>query len=574
MMGLLAHAACFGAGTSATAAWHSLPGFPKLLSDVSGSSPFIRDIDGDREMEIVFGDNSWYLHVVNARGQEKPGWPQRVGAWIQSDPAFGDIDGDGVGEIVCGTGWVSGGQIYAWKISGALVPGFPVLAGGPNVQVNLNEGVTLADINSDGQCEIFIKGQGDGHDYYVALDGRGRFLPGWPIVKPGANLFSGCKPLVADITGEGKKAVVTLGSDGWLYAFSATGTVLPGWPQYIDSGIYIDPLAIDLDNDGVYDVVAGGAAFHGDGTSVPGWPLPWPRNGYYGSAIAADVTGDAKPEIILANQQGQSLAVVRLDGTFLPGWPITTLSQSSCAATPLAADVDGDSQNEIVVALTYPAQIAAYKSNGTLVPGWPYFIKSGEYQASTPTITDIDQDQKWDLAFGTYDNTFQVVSLGIPVSSRPGWTEYGGDQWRQSIYVKEAQIPNPILVFTGTEDYTANDRLWTRYNLSVSNRREYPAELFAPAPQLPPCGLNTNASRTWVNIFQADGTYLYGFCALSQPDDLDGIWFAVPLGSTPPPAVYITLVDRLSGITYMSNLVIPTKPTDTASSNSGTGTRG
>jgi hypothetical protein len=133
---------------------------------------------------------------------------------------------------------------------------------------------------------------------------------------------------------------------------------------------------------------------------------------------------------------------------------------------------------------------------------------------------------------------------------------------------RNAPLPNPQLVFTGTENYQANGQRWTSYNLSVSNRRAYPAELFAAAPQLPPCGLNTNASRTWVNIYKADGTYLYGFCALSQPDDLDGIWFAVPQGSAPPSAVYITLVDRQSGMTYTSNLVTLTGPTVSASSGS------
>ncbi len=538
-------------------AWRSLPGFPKALSNVCGSSPLVRDIDDDGELEIVFGDNSGYMHVLNARGQEEPGWPRVVRAWIQSDPAFGDIDGDGVGEIVVGTGLISGGQIWAWDVSGATVPGFPVLAGGLEADVNLNEGVTLEDVDGDGACEIFIKGQADGHDYYVALDGTGNFLPGWPIVMPGAALFSGCKPLVADITGDGEKEIVALNSDGRLFAFDRGGTILSGWPRYVGRGHYIDPLAVDLDADGVCDVVAGAFAFRGDGTSLPGWPLPSPRLGSYSSAIAADLTGDGTPEIILPNQQGQSLAVVRCDGTFLEGWPIQTLSQPSADTTALVADVDGDMDNEIVIALTYPAQLAAYELDGTLVPGWPYFIMEHEYQASTPTIADIDLDGNWDIAFGTYDNQFQVASLDIPMTTtgQDTWTECGGDQWRRSVYTQGASIPDPVLVFTGTEDYEAQGQQWTRYCLSVSNRHAYPAWLFAPAPDLPPCGLNPYASRTWVRVFADDGTYLYGFCALSQPDDLDDLWFAVPQGSAAPAAVYITLEDRRSGVAYISNLV-------------------
>jgi hypothetical protein len=348
----------------------------------------VKDIDNDGKVEIIFGDNAFNMHVLNASGQEKSGWPRRVNAWIQSDPAFGDIDGDGIGEIVCGTGWVSGGEIYAWEISGEVVTGFPVLVGGSEVNVNLNDGVTLEDINGDDKLEIFIKGQADSNDYYIALDGKGNPLDGWPIVKRGDPVFSGCKPLVADITGDGQKKIIALNSDGKLYAFGIDATVLPGWPRQIGRGNYIDPLGIDLDGDGVLNVVAGGFAFRGNGTSLPGWPLSSPRSGYYGSAVAADLTGDREPEIILVNQHGHSLAVVQPDGTFLNGWPIKTLSQPS--ATPLVADVDGDFENEIIVALGYPAQIAAYNPDGTLVSEWPYVIAGDSFHVSTPTIFDIE----------------------------------------------------------------------------------------------------------------------------------------------------------------------------------------
>jgi hypothetical protein len=94
--------------------------------------------------------------------------------------------------------------------------------------------------------------------------------------------------------------------------------------------------------------------------------------------------------------------------------------------------------------------------------------------------------------------------------------------------------------------------------MNVVNWSDYPEELFEPAPDLPPCGLNTNASRTWVRIFRADGTYIYGFCAFSSPSNLTLLWFAVPRGEAPPDEVYITLIDRLCGITYRSNLA-PTR---------------
>jgi len=66
-------------------------------------------------------------------------------------------------------------------------------------------------------------------------------------------------------------------------------------------------------------------------------------------------------------------------------------------------------------------------------------------------------------------------------------------------------LPSPRLIYTGKEDYTVSGTTYTRYKLAVSNRDDYPASLFKPAPDLPPCGLNTNSARTWVNIYDSNG---------------------------------------------------------------------
>ncbi|MEA3291118.1 MAG: hypothetical protein U9Q71_02235 [Pseudomonadota bacterium] len=115
-------------------------------------------------------------------------------------------------------------------------------------------------------------------------------------------------------------------------------------------------------------------------------------------------------------------------------------------------------------------------------------------------------------------------------------------------------LPAPKLSIDGSEDYTGSDgNAYTRFNMSIANREAYPDELFAAAPDLPPCGANPNASRTWMNIFAADDTRLYGFCALSGSDDLDDFWFAVPRGVPPSDCVYVTLDDRKCGLSYKSN---------------------
>ena len=124
-----------------------------------------------------------------------------------------------------------------------------------------------------------------------------------------------------------------------------------------------------------------------------------------------------------------------------------------------------------------------------------------------------------------------------------------------STAVPAAAQPNPILYLVNTESYTVNGQNFTRYNYDVFNKDQYPAAMFAPAPSLPPCGNNTNASRSWVDFFEhRTNRRIYGFCALGNPSSLGRIWFALPEGQIPPSYVYIEINDRQTNTRYRSNL--------------------
>jgi hypothetical protein len=120
-------------------------------------------------------------------------------------------------------------------------------------------------------------------------------------------------------------------------------------------------------------------------------------------------------------------------------------------------------------------------------------------------------------------------------------------------------IPNPVLVLNGQEPFTANRKQWIRYNYFVENFADFPAELFAAAPSLPPCGTNTKAARTWVDVYDSTGKRLQGFCGFSKPGDLNKIWFALEQDIVPPSYVYIELNDRQTSTKYKSNLAETTQ---------------
>lgn len=124
-----------------------------------------------------------------------------------------------------------------------------------------------------------------------------------------------------------------------------------------------------------------------------------------------------------------------------------------------------------------------------------------------------------------------------------------------------AALPVPVLACTGRETRTIRGATFVQANLSVTNWQAYSPDFFVPSPQLPPCGANQNASRTWVDIFDAaSNARLYGFCALSSPDQLAQLSFTVPDTQPFPEKVYIQMVDRSTGLQRTSNTVPTTAP--------------
>lgn len=115
-------------------------------------------------------------------------------------------------------------------------------------------------------------------------------------------------------------------------------------------------------------------------------------------------------------------------------------------------------------------------------------------------------------------------------------------------------LPNPVLYFLGQEYVTISGKNFTRYHFDVLNKDQYPDELFAASPALPPCGANRKAARTWVDLYDQSGKRLNGFCALQKSADLNGIWFALETSVVPPSWIYIELNDRKTNTKYKSNL--------------------
>ena len=120
--------------------------------------------------------------------------------------------------------------------------------------------------------------------------------------------------------------------------------------------------------------------------------------------------------------------------------------------------------------------------------------------------------------------------------------------------VASGAIPNPVLVFAGSTPYEQGGVKWLRYHYYIFNADDYPTALLAPAPALPPCGVNTQSSRAWIDLFDQAGKRLYGFCAIHDAKGLGDLYFNLQEGTIPPSWIYIEINDRQTNTRYRSNL--------------------
>ncbi|MFT3767117.1 MAG: S8 family serine peptidase [Minicystis sp.] len=220
------------------------------------------------------------------------------------------------------------------------------------------------------------------------------------------------------------------------YYVHSDPTLAKGFPIYVGESGETSPKMVDIDGDGVRDLLypTAGGVLHvykltGSGpVELPGFPYkalpedgllaPAPttdtpvylnapayktkavnpsvgREPFMLSPAVADLDGDGKPEIVLATYSG-SIYVVGADGKDKAGWPKRLPNVPSCTtdasqdkvepcmdtqtriargafAAPVLVDLDKDGKLDIVQA-AFDGKVYAFHADGKAVDGWPVEI--------------------------------------------------------------------------------------------------------------------------------------------------------------------------------------------------------
>ncbi len=263
--------------------------------------------------------------------------------------------------------------------------------------------LATADFNGDGKLDLAIVNSQDGTISVLLGHGDGTFQAQVLYTVPGVQSL-----VVGDFNNDHKVDLVVGGGTLSTLLGNGDGTFQTPLNNSAHVGAF-GLAAADFNHDGILDVFAGGGVFlgNGDGTFVLHATYPAPSAG--ASAAAADLNGDAKPDLVLVQQNSLTVLLGNGDGTFQTPVPYGI---ALYAADVVITDLNGDGRLDLAVAesgcqayscsatATATVSVLLGLGDGTFVGGVTYPFQSG-FPASQVLSGDFNGDGKADLAAET-----------------------------------------------------------------------------------------------------------------------------------------------------------------------------
>ena len=378
--------------------------------------------------------------------------------------AVADLNGDGIPDLALAQGEGGGGAVAVLlgNRNGTFPSAVTYNSGG--VQTT---GVAIGDLNGDGKPDLVLANS-------VTLDVGVLLGNGDGTFQPAVTYNSGGSPwsvAIADVNGDGKPDIV-VGNASTCYGCSGGGligvllgngdgtfrpvvTYSSGGYSLGTSGTGI--AVADVNGDGKLDIVmtnycstscssptAEGSASvllgNGDSTFQPAVNYGSGGSGPSAGGLSiADVNGDGKPDLIIANSNSLYTASLGLgtigvllgngDGTFQPA--VAYESGGYSAASAAAADLNGGGKADLAV-----TNFCAISTSGDCLPGQPGVVgvlrgngegtfqpaavynSGGYWGASSTAVADVNGDGRPDLIVANFEG-FGDASVAVLLNNGP-----------------------------------------------------------------------------------------------------------------------------------------------------------
>lgn len=336
------------------------PGFPLGIGDRPNDIA-VADLNKDGRLDVATCNEGDTLTVL--LGNERGGFTPATGSPIKAAAhliAVGDLNNDRNPDLALTHHDSFGVEILLGAGDGrfAPAPGSP-FAAHQGVKAH-NHGLALSDLNSDGNLDVTTSNQDDNSVSVLLGDGRGSFKPA--AASPFAVGRAPYPHATGDVNGDGNLDIVTpnVGSNnvsvllgdgrGGFRAAADSPYAVASRPYYIAIG--------DVSGDGNPDLITTHddinliSTLLGDGrggfAAAPASPFDLGRRAY--KLITADVTGDARPEVVIGTEASDS--VVILSGNGRGGYTPAAGSPYRAGRNPRVAsgDVNGDGKRDIITA--------------------------------------------------------------------------------------------------------------------------------------------------------------------------------------------------------------------------------